>query len=172
MAPSDQDEQPVRAQPVALPGAGEEASAAALSFVLAPTWASASIARERVEDWLGSLRWPSGQADDLVLAVSEAVSNGVEHGYRVAVDEVDVRGRIEVDARMTAGPTTHTRQVEFTVRDGGRWREHGSDDDGRHRGHGVPIMRSCTSTMSITTDPEGTTVAMVSNPVPSLSRST
>jgi serine/threonine-protein kinase RsbW len=171
MAPSDQDEQPVRTQPVALPGASGDATAAELSFVLAPTWVSASIARERVEEWLRSLRWPPGQADDLVLAVSEAVSNAVEHGYRVAVYEVDVPGRIEVDGRMTAGPTRHTRQVEFTVRDGGHWREHSGDDD-RHRGHGMQIMRSCTSAMSITTDPSGTTIVLVGNPVPGLSRST
>src|SRR5689334_24975487 len=88
MAPSDQDEQSMAAGPRALPGAGGT-TAPALSFVLAPTWASASIARERTESWLRTLHWPQGPAEDLVLAVSEAVSNSVEHGYLVPLHEVD-----------------------------------------------------------------------------------
>jgi serine/threonine-protein kinase RsbW len=165
MAPSDQDEQSTPAGSRALPGAGRGATAATLSFVLAPTWASASIARERVEAWLHALRWPRGKADDLVLAVSEAVSNSVEHGYLVALYTVDAVGRIDVDAELTAGPTANTRQVVVTVRDGGLWRERDGRDD-RHRGHGLQIMRNVSATTSVTTGPEGTTVVLVSRPVP------
>jgi hypothetical protein len=56
------------------------------------------------------------------------------------------------------------------VRDGGLWRDRGDRDD-RHRGHGMHIMRSCTSAMSLTTGPEGTTVVLVSLPVPTISHS-
>src|SRR3954471_9852136 len=78
--PSDQDERPVR------PGRSVDPATVAdveLHLVLGATWVAPSIARERVEEWLRAQQWPPAQADELVLAVSEAVSNSVEHGYRV-----------------------------------------------------------------------------------------
>jgi hypothetical protein len=40
-----------------------------------------SVARQQVHRWLVGLSWPSGQLDDIVLAVSEAVSNAIEYAY-------------------------------------------------------------------------------------------
>ena len=164
MPPSDQDEQPTRArrQPLSASG-GTAAPSESLAFELRPEWAAASLARERVQRWLAALRWPPGQNDDLVLAVNEAVSNSVEHGYLVHPDDSDVRGSITVEARLVPG-SNHTRSAAFTVRDGGRWREPRPDDP--HRGHGLHIMRSCVSELSIETTRVGTTVTMISRPAP------
>src|SRR5436305_9295208 len=75
-----------------------------------------SVARKQVRRWLARLSWPAGQLDDIVLAVSEAVSNAIEHAY---LDQppgvVEVRGGIET----TPGGQ---RRVTVIVRDHGRWR--------------------------------------------------
>jgi anti-sigma regulatory factor (Ser/Thr protein kinase) len=168
MPPSDQDEQPTRArrQPLCA-AAGASAPPEILAFALRPEWSAASLARERVTRWLDALRWPPAQGDDLVLAVNEAVSNSVEHGYLVTPDDIDVPGSIRVEARLVPG-LHHTRSAVFTVRDGGRWREPRADDP--HRGHGLHIMRSCVSELSIETTRLGTIVTMISRPAPVLSR--
>ena len=117
--------------------------------------------------WLTALRWPPAQGDDLVLAVNEAVSNSVEHGYLVTPEDAHVPGSIKVDARLVPGGD-HTRSAVFTVRDGGQWREPRPDDT--HRGHGLHIMRSCVSELSIETTRLGTIVTMISRPAPVLPR--
>ncbi|MBC8091620.1 MAG: ATP-binding protein, partial [Pseudonocardia sp.] len=53
----------------------------ALRFRLLAVPAAASIVRERLRHWLDGLGWPEPELDDVVLAVHEAVSNSVEHGY-------------------------------------------------------------------------------------------
>src|SRR5690606_41491977 len=77
MPPSDQDGRPGG---IPRPRPGPPA-AADLRFDLPAELVAPSIARERVERWLHDLRWPAEQLEDLVLALSEAVSNSVEHGY-------------------------------------------------------------------------------------------
>ena len=167
MVPSSRDEQSRSVPRVPTRRSTDTTPAPARSFVLAPTWESASIARERLHAWLQIIVWPPGQTDDLVLAVSEAVSNSVEHGYRVALYQIDVEGHIIVTGRLVAGPNPSTRHVVLTVADGGQWREHPGGNDA-HRGHGMPIMRSCSSTMSVTADLEGTTIVLTSQPVPTI----
>ena len=39
------------------------------------------VARYQVRRWLAALSWPAAALDDIVLAVSEAVTNAVEHAY-------------------------------------------------------------------------------------------
>ena len=106
------------------------------------------------------------RGDDLVLAVNEAVSNSVEHGYLVTPDDIDVPGSIRVEARLVPG-LHHTRSAVFTVRDGGRWREPRRTT--RTAGT-VWSSRSCVSELSIETTGLGTIVTMISRPAPVLSR--
>ena len=120
MAPSDYSADPMRlpADPVAVP-----------------------VARHQVRRWLAALSWPTAQLDDIVLAVSEAVTNAVEHAY---VDQlpgvVEVRGVVE-----ELGTRRH--RAIITVRDYGRWRLAPTHDEQEHRG--ISIMRACADTATI-----------------------
>jgi anti-sigma regulatory factor (Ser/Thr protein kinase) len=100
-----------------------------------------SVARQRVREWLIAWCWPTDQLDDIVLAVSEAVTNAIDHAY---VDQtpgiVDVRGGIETT------PDGQYRVI-MIVRDHGRWREPGRDTQGRRRG--IPLMHACMDTVTI-----------------------
>ena len=42
---------------------------------------SISVARVGLRRWLAGWSWPADQIDDIVLAVSEAASNAIEHAY-------------------------------------------------------------------------------------------
>jgi anti-sigma regulatory factor (Ser/Thr protein kinase) len=116
-----------------------------------------SLARHRIRSWLTSLHWPPAAADDLVLAISEAVSNTVEHAY-----PRDRGGDVVVEAdcvqRSDGG-----RQVVVTVRDSGAW--HAPPAWHENRGRGLPLMRACTESMEIEGGPGGTQVRLVSKPV-------
>ncbi len=100
-----------------------------------------SVARHQLRRWLTALSWPSGQLDDIVLAVSEAVSNAAEHAY---LDQppglVDVHGWLEV----TPGGQ---RRVTVVVSDHGCWRPAPVDDENRRRG--IPLMRACMDSVTI-----------------------
>jgi anti-sigma regulatory factor (Ser/Thr protein kinase) len=118
--------------------------------------AAASIVRERLRAWLLGLGWPDAELDDVVLAVHEAVTNSVEHGYAGRdAGEVDVSG-----ARTVGGDGQRVRVV---VRDEGRWRPPG---DPGYRGRGITVMRGCMAEVDLDPGPDGTAVTMLSRPVP------
>ena len=123
-----------------------------------------SVARSRVRRWLTALCWPAGQRDDILLAVSEAVSNAIEHAY---LDQpsglVEIRGGVET----TPGGQ---RRVTVIVRDHGRWRPVPLHSENRRRG--IPLMRACMENVTIgqpVDDAVGTWVVLRSRAVPSLS---
>lgn len=120
-----------------------------------------SVARHRVRHWLSAWFWPAGQLEDLVLAVSEAVSNAIEHAYLDQPPElVDIHGEVE------AAPGGQ-RLVTIIVRDYGRWRPPPVDDENRRRG--IPLMRACVDTVTIRRpddDRAGTCVVLRSRAVP------
>jgi anti-sigma regulatory factor (Ser/Thr protein kinase) len=161
--PSDQDERPVRPVRPGQPADPASGAGLELRLVLGASWVAPSLARERVEAWLRGHQWPPAQVDELVLAVSEAVSNSVEHGYRVPFDAVEHPGRIELRARLSADADGY-RRVGFRVRDAGIWRE--PDRAVSSRGHGMLIMRTCTDELVVDGSPEGTTVELRSRPAP------
>jgi anti-sigma regulatory factor (Ser/Thr protein kinase) len=98
------------------------------------------VARHQVRRWLTTLLWPAAHLDDIVLAVSEAVTNAVEHAYVNQLPGViEVRGVVEA-------LTTGLHRATVIVRDYGRWRlapTHEQD----HRG--ISIMRACMDTVTI-----------------------
>jgi anti-sigma regulatory factor (Ser/Thr protein kinase) len=125
-----------------------------------------SVARHRVRRWLTGSCWPPGQQEDIVLAVSEAVSNAIEHAYRddQLPEVVDISGEIEA---VPGGQ----RRVTVIVRDHGRWRPPPIDDENRRRG--IPLMRACVDTVTIGQPDDnrvGTSVVLRSRVVPSLPR--
>lgn len=160
--PSDQDEHPLHRRQNR-GGAAGAAAPVALALTLNADWAAASVARHRVKDWLRAHRWSPAHVEDLVLAISEAISNSVEHGYGVAIDTVGHPGPVELRGRVTTG-LDGLRRAEFTVRDEGCWREPASHSTGR--GGGFTIMRACTDEVSIDGTAAGTTVVLRSRPSP------
>ncbi|GAA1293301.1 hypothetical protein GCM10009609_72790 [Pseudonocardia aurantiaca] len=163
--PSEQDEQPLgSAQEQRYWRQGMPAPAG-LELVFGAEWVIASLVRQRVASWLRELRWPPAQIEELVLAVSEAVSNSVEHGYQVMPDAVGQSGAVEVRGRVVQEPDGF-RRAELTVRDHGAWRE--PVPGVSSRGHGMLIMRACVDRFTVNHSAAGTTVVLLGRPAPPL----
>jgi anti-sigma regulatory factor (Ser/Thr protein kinase) len=142
-----------------------------LFLALVANLTAAAGVRARLGAWLAAHAWPLAQRDDLVLAVSEAVSNSVEHGYGVRTGVPGRPGVVEVVVEVVpevipelAPDTDETRYVEITVRDHGKWRAHPRLRS--HRRHGIPIMKACVAECVIDGTATGTTVVFRSRPVP------
>jgi anti-sigma regulatory factor (Ser/Thr protein kinase) len=100
-----------------------------------------SVVRQRLREWLAAWSWPADQLDDIVLAVSEAVSNSVEHAYlNQPPGMVEVRGGIE-----TTPDRKHRMMI--IIRDYGRWRSPPTDNQNRRRG--IPLMRAYMESVTI-----------------------
>lgn len=130
----------------------------ALSVRLPARPESVAIIRGRLGDWLAALDWPELARDDLLLAAGEAIANVVDHAYHAGM-----RGDIDVRARLTPLSSDH-RRVSVTVADTGTWRA--SNRPSRYRGHGLRVMHGCVAECHITTGDDGTTVELISRPVP------
>jgi anti-sigma regulatory factor (Ser/Thr protein kinase) len=163
---SDRDKRP-RPGDLSAAEAANTFGSARLELVLPAEWVSPSVARDRVRRWLGEHRWSPAHTDDLVLAVSEAVSNSIEHGYGVRPERAnqatlpDHPGTVEVHARITT-ETGGVRRAEFTIRDNGSWTD---STGGYSRGHGLVIMRACVDEFKIGGTATGTTVVLRSRPM-------
>lgn len=160
--------EPAGRRPRPLPPAAPPDAAERLRLQLPANPVAASVSRTRLWRWLADLGWPPAESEDIVLAVSEAVSNAAEHAYR---DQPRAPITVDAAARTSDG----ARRVVVTVRDYGRWRPPPTDDEYRRRG--IPMMRACMDRAHITTlqdpsrhdgQPAGTRVIMTSHPVPAL----
>ena len=97
--------------------------------------------RDAVRTWTKALGWSEGQAADIVLAVDEALSNVIRHGY-----DGQPGHKIEFTARVLDDPT-EGQGIEVRVRDYGKQvpldQIYGRNlDDIRPGGLGVHIIRS------------------------------
>lgn len=122
---------------------------------------SISVARSEVHRWLAGWSWPACELADIVLAVSEAVSNAIEHAYLGQPP-----GMVELRGGVEATRCGHGR-VTIIVRDHGRWRPPPRDNPNRHRG--ISLMRACVASVTIgqlDDDPVGTRVVLRSRTVP------
>jgi serine/threonine-protein kinase RsbW len=135
-----------------------------LDLVLAADWISPSVARDRVRSWLRANRWSPAHVDDLVLAINEAVSNSIEHGYLVRPEGPATEGAVTVHGVVITS-ANGARHVELTVRDTGVWLAP-TDDPHSNRGQGVRLMRACVEHLTIEGSDLGTTVTLHSRPVP------
>ena len=84
--------------------------------------------------------------EDAVLAISEACSNSIEHGYERG------EGVIQLTIEHAEG------MLQIIVRDRGRWRMRGRAAPGR--GRGLVIMRSVMRTVDVAADDSGTTITL------------
>jgi anti-sigma regulatory factor (Ser/Thr protein kinase) len=116
--------------------------------------------RNRVRRWLTDHHWPEESAADCVLAVSEAVTNSVEHGYGITGHSgAPPGGSVTVDGHLAR--TDHHYQAVFEVRDQGRWQAAPPD---RQHGFSWSIMRNCMEDVRVDRSDQGTTVFLWSRP--------
>jgi anti-sigma regulatory factor (Ser/Thr protein kinase) len=130
----------------------------ALQQQLPPDNGAESGARRALRRWLAGWGWPRDEADDLVLATSEAVANSAEHAYppdRVKPDIV-LRAALRTDRDGMS-------RAVVTVSDGGRWQPPAADRG--FRGRGMLLMRALTESVQFNTSGAGTEVTIVSHPV-------
>jgi anti-sigma regulatory factor (Ser/Thr protein kinase) len=104
-------------------------------------------ARRVMGAWLARNGCSSDETFDILVALSEAYSNAVQHAYRVSP------GIVEVDAAIGRGV------VEITVADHGTWRPRPAVRvDGA--GKGIRMMRSLMDDVAIESNGPGTSVRM------------
>lgn len=127
-----------------------------LEAVTVATRADAARVRRRFRAWVGELADPD-IADDLTLAVYEALANVVDHAYHPAEADVDATepGPMRLWAAASA-PLPAGRALVVTVSDRGVWRR---PRDPGWRGRGLPLVHSLT-TASLLVSAGGTTVQM------------
>lgn len=125
-----------------------------ISMMLTADPASLSVVRERVRRWLGTLRWPAEEIEDIVMAVNEAVSNAVEHSLTTATTaEVRVAGRPFVEA-------DGGRRIMIGVAGDGRWRPEPAQSG--LRAYGLLTIYTCMDAVETSCDADGTTLMMTS----------
>lgn len=110
--------------------------------------------RSRLREWLEECGVGEDEASDLVLAVSEAVNNAVEHAY-----PGPARGTVEVRAHVE-----HDGAVHVDVTDHGRWRV--PPPTLTMRGRGLLLMRESVDSVVIDRSANGTTVHLHRGPAP------
>jgi serine/threonine-protein kinase RsbW len=140
----------------------ESSRADDLMLVVHAVPVAVSGARRRLRRWLDVLGWPEAEADDIVLAVNEAVANVVDHAY-----PPDRPGSATMHAWLSTAADEARRRVVVTVTDRGRWAAyHPSAVPARLRGRGLAMMQACMAEMHVQPSAAGTTVILASRPVP------
>jgi anti-sigma regulatory factor (Ser/Thr protein kinase) len=116
-----------------------------------------SLIRRRLNAWLSALSWPVDAAQDVILAVSEAVSNAAEHAYPPSRP-----GTIEVSVASAADLADGCQVLTVTVSDHGTWRP--VPEHREYRRRGIPLMRAMSALLHVATDATGTRVTMTTRP--------
>ncbi|MFB9907545.1 SpoIIE family protein phosphatase [Allokutzneria oryzae] len=106
-----------------------------------------AVMRGRLRAWLATADVPASVAEAVVVAVCEACTNAMEHGYGGDSDK-----RVRASARLDGG------HIAIVVSDQGRWRT--PDPSPGERGRGVRMMRALMDTVVIDSSDSGTTVRM------------
>ena len=87
-------------------------------------------------------------ADDLTLAVYEALANAADHAF----SGKPTPGVVRLRAHITDG------EVIITISDNGRWRS--PTDSGGHRGRGLALIHQLATEVQVAPSPYGTTVRL------------
>lgn len=123
---------------------GPPSDAARLEMRLQAEPRELSRLRRSLRVWLESANLPEQDAYDVLLAVSEAVGNAIEHAYDPSGGFVHVIGVIRAN------------DIEVVVRDEGRWRA----PRGSNRGRGRTLMQALTDESALETGTDGTVVRL------------
>lgn len=122
------------------------------------------LVRAALRQWLAARAWPDEDREDVVYAVSEAVSNAAEHAYTPDGPASDRLVAVVVTETLDQGG----RRARAVVDDLGVWR---SATPGRgYRGRGLQMIGTLMEACDVDRRPAGTTVTMVSRPVPAAPR--
>jgi GAF domain-containing protein/anti-sigma regulatory factor (Ser/Thr protein kinase) len=101
--------------------------------------------RRTLRQWLDALGAQEMETYDVLVAVTEAAANAIEHAY----GPIDAAFDVEAEA-------SDEREVTVVVRDQGRWRP----PRGHNRGRGTLLMQELMDHFEVTTSEEGTEVRM------------
>jgi serine/threonine-protein kinase RsbW len=122
------------------------APAHALVREVAATPRQAAIIRREVHSWARARGTGADLAEDIGLAVGEALANVVDHAYLH-----------DSDGTLTLSAIAELGFITVTVSDTGRWKDAPSDPV---RGRGVALIRALAAETAIVTNSTGTTVRM------------
>jgi len=103
-----------------------------------------SVLRRRLEDFLTGNGVPEDDIFDLIVAVSEAAANAIEHPVEPAEPAITVEASVDDDA------------VLVVVRDTGKWRP---STEGGFRGRGLALIGALTE-LSVARGDDGTAVTL------------
>ncbi|MFC5286368.1 SpoIIE family protein phosphatase [Actinokineospora guangxiensis] len=103
-------------------------------------------ARAALREWLARCDIDADLAQNVLVAVGEACTNAIEHGYLLAPDN---QVTLHAEATVTG--------LRLLVRDSGAWKPR---DATPHRGRGIDLMRAVMDDVVISPSPHGTTVEM------------
>ena len=99
--------------------------------------------RRSIRSWLSGVG--AEDAEDVVLAVHEAVANAMEHAG------------LRPDGVITVGADVVAGVLHVSVRDDGAWRERTADDT---RGRGLDIMRAMMDHVELDIEQGSTSIVM------------
>jgi anti-sigma regulatory factor (Ser/Thr protein kinase) len=108
--------------------------------------------RARLREWARAAGLDDRQIATIVLSVSEAAANSIEHGLRY-----DERGSVRVHACIS-----HDGLLEATIGDTGSWRPETRSD--AVRGFGMRIMGALMDDVGVEPRASGTVVRMALRP--------
>jgi anti-sigma regulatory factor (Ser/Thr protein kinase) len=124
--------------------------------------------RGELTRWLAARSWPDEDGDDLVLAVSEAVSNASEHAYRGGASAEKPKPLVAV--LVTELTDADRRRAEAVIDDFGVWRP--APPSPGTRGRGLRMIGMLVESYSVVHGGAGTRVTMMSRPVEFAARAT
>lgn len=101
--------------------------------------------RHRLAAWLRAAGVPDELAADIVLVVSEACTNSVEHAYRG-----NSVGTVRLEGEAVDG------EVHIRVADSGSWKKPAADPG--NSGRGLPLIRAISDSVQLDSTPAGTTI--------------
>jgi anti-sigma regulatory factor (Ser/Thr protein kinase) len=120
--------------------------------------ASLRRVRRALRTWLGRQGWCDAAAEDVELAVGEALANAVDHAYPAGEP-----GEVRLHAWVSVDPRTRSRRVVSTVTDRGSWDPaHRGTELAEHRGRGMLLMRRVMAHLHVQRSARGTGVLLVS----------
>ncbi|APE15469.1 histidine kinase [Mycobacterium sp. WY10] len=103
-------------------------------------------ARAALRDWLTAAGIDHDQAQDVLVAAGEAVTNAIEHGYRHSEGTITLQATSDVDL------------LRLTITDSGSWKP--KQTGYTHRGRGIQIMEALMEDVAILPDATGTVVRL------------
>jgi serine/threonine-protein kinase RsbW len=118
-----------------------------LSLTAPATAQNATVLRRAFHRWIKTLV-RDDDADDLTVAVYEALANAAEHAFTGQYTP----GSLWLHA------TVGDNQITITITDNGTWRAGDTMPD--YRGRGLPLIHQLTTAAHIELGPQGTTVRL------------